>query len=174
MKDPVIIYHRRFTIRRYTMNDAPALVKYFGHPAVIRGVRGHPWDYRQSDAKKFLRSRLRYYTAQSKQPGYAIAIHGRFAGGVGVNVDGHKGEIGYWLARPFWGQGLMSAVVKEWTKYVFKKHKLQRVEAKVFPFNRASARVLQKNGFRFEGRLVKSHKAGKKYLDDMIFAKIQK
>ena len=62
-------------------------------------------------------------------------------------------------------------MVREFVTYLRKKYHFTRFEAKVFIFNRASTRVLEKNHFRFEGRLVKDVKIGRRHLDHLLYAK---
>jgi RimJ/RimL family protein N-acetyltransferase len=76
------------------------------------------------------------------------------------------------LGRKYWGQGIMTEAVKLVTKYAFEKLGLKRVYANVFWGNKQSARVLEKNGFKLEGRLKKYAKKGNKFLDAILFAKV--
>jgi len=57
-------------------------------------------------------------------------------------------RIGYWLAKPYWNQGIMTRVLKRITTLGFKDHGFSRLEASIFSFNRASCRVAVKCGFR--------------------------
>ena len=66
-------------------------------------------------------------------------------------AEGHSAEIGYWLGKPFWGQKLMTAAVGVACQFAIEKWKLVRISAPVFDGNLASARVLEKCGFEFEG-----------------------
>ena len=65
----------------------------------------------------------------------------------------HRAEIGYWLARPWWGQGVTTEAVRALTRYAFEELGLRRLVAQVYPWNQASIRVLEKCGFRREGYL---------------------
>jgi RimJ/RimL family protein N-acetyltransferase len=65
----------------------------------------------------------------------------------------HRAEIGYWLGCPFWGKGLMTQAVGAFVRYAFRELHLRRLTAHVFEENLASARVLEKNGFKLEGEL---------------------
>src|SRR4030042_5496 len=68
-------------------------------------------------------------------------------------IDGHEAEIGYWLGERYWGQGAMTAAVKAVTAYAFTDLGLGMVYACIFPSNKASARVLEKAGYKCESRL---------------------
>jgi RimJ/RimL family protein N-acetyltransferase len=67
----------------------------------------------------------------------------------------HRVEFGYWLARSYWGQGIMTDAVRVFVAYAFRELGLLRLTAHVFESNIASARVLEKNGFKLEGHLRK-------------------
>ena len=51
----------------------------------------------------------------------------------------HLAEIGYWLARPYWGKGIMTAAVRAYVHYAFADLELLRLTAHVFEFNAGSA-----------------------------------
>ncbi len=55
--------------------------------------------------------------------------------------------------RPFWGRGVMNEALTAVTDFCFDNFPLHRITAEVFANNPASARVLEKSGFTFEGRL---------------------
>src|SRR5690606_12348842 len=86
---------------------------------------------------------------------------------------GHKAEIGYWLAKPWWGRGIMTAVVGKACEYAFSRWQLVRITAHVFESNIASARVLEKNGFEFERLLRKHHLKDGRFLDSRLFALVR-
>jgi len=60
-------------------------------------------------------------------------------------------EIGYWVAKPFWGKGLATEAGQALIDYACKKHKASRVVAGHFHDNPASGRVLEKLGFSYTG-----------------------
>jgi ribosomal-protein-alanine N-acetyltransferase len=62
-------------------------------------------------------------------------------------------EMGYTIARAYWGQGLATETVRAVIDFGFDKLNLVRMEAVVLPENLASARVLEKCGLQFEGIL---------------------
>jgi hypothetical protein len=82
--------------------------------------------------------------------------HDEAVGTVGllrVNHEHSRGELGYDLARRWWGQGLATEAAAAVVAYGFAVMELHRIEAGVLPGNDASVRVLQKLGFRNEGTL---------------------
>jgi RimJ/RimL family protein N-acetyltransferase len=87
-----------------------------------------------------------------------------------LEIGSHRAEIGYWLAKPYWGRGIMTAVVRKACEIAFAEFGLEKIEAHVFAENLASARVLEKCGFVEEGYLRKHHVKDGKYLDARLFA----
>jgi [ribosomal protein S5]-alanine N-acetyltransferase len=85
----------------------------------------------------------------------------------------HRAEIGYWLAKPYWGQGIMTAIVRRLCEFAFAELSLVKIEAHVFAGNAASARVLEKCGFVQEGYLRKQYVKDGKYLDAKLFALVK-
>ena len=73
------------------------------------------------------------------------------------------GSIGYMILTPFWSQGIGTEAVRQICGIAFGELALERIVGEVFPENLASARVLEKNGFRLEetkvGAIVKGGKA---------------
>lgn len=59
--------------------------------------------------------------------------------------------LGYKLDREHQSQGYMTAAAAMVVQYAFEELNLHRIEANVMPRNRASLRVLEKNGFESEG-----------------------
>jgi ribosomal-protein-alanine N-acetyltransferase len=76
----------------------------------------------------------------------------------------HTAEVGYWLARPYWGKGIMTAVVKTMVAYAFQQEHLVRLFAPIFAANVGSARVLEKAGFTVEAPVMR-----KRYFRDGQF-----
>ena len=64
-------------------------------------------------------------------------------------------------------------MVREIAGFAFVELGLRRIYAHVFTFNRASMRVLEKAGFKLEGKLAKNVKKGDRFLDEYIFARVR-
>lgn len=115
--------------------------------------------------------------AESRMPlseqHFVIEIDGNLAGSIGIiNIDGHKCEIGYWLMQEYSGKGIMTKVVELVSDYAFNTLHLKRLFAPVLTHNKASARLLQKNGFEEEGLLKSFYLKDGKYIDAFCYAKV--
>lgn len=64
-----------------------------------------------------------------------------------------RAELGYALHRGLWGRGLMTEAVRAVIDFGFERLGLNRIDARCFVANLASARVMEKAGMRFEGIL---------------------
>lgn len=145
-------------LRPWRRGDAAALVRHANDREVSRNLRDRfPYPYRHADARAWLAT-----VASQGEPALNLAIEhdGEAIGGAGLqpfdDVHRRTAEVGYWIGRSFWGRGLATAALAELTAYAFATFDFVRLEACVFEWNPASARVLEKNGYAFEGRLRRS------------------
>jgi [ribosomal protein S5]-alanine N-acetyltransferase len=164
----------RCTIRDWRADDAPSLAKNANNCKIWLGLRDlFPHPYTIDDAHKFL------HEATISQPvtNFCIDIGGSAVGGIGIrlgeDVHRHRGELGYWLGKDFWGHGITSEAVPVFTDYCFAHFELHRIYAEPFANNPASARVLEKSGFVLEGRLRKNAIKDGQVLDSLLYARIR-
>lgn len=138
--------------------DAPSLVRHLSEPEVVRGTLTIPSPYTLDHAHLFIRTQQEANRARGVTVSFVIRDgDDELIGTIGLKPEdgpgAHRAEIGYWLARPWWGQGVTTAAVRALSGYAFEKLGLRRLVAQVYPWNQASIRVLEKCGFRREGYL---------------------
>ncbi len=139
--------------------DHRAYVHYLNDPLIYRYTLNIPYPYTAKDANHWLSLLELHQTA--KDAVFNLAIRnpkGELCGGIGIGVDSaqkHKGEIGYWLAQPYWGQGVMSRCVATFCQWAFKTFGLQRITAQIMTINAASEVVLKRAGFELEGVMTR-------------------
>jgi RimJ/RimL family protein N-acetyltransferase len=143
----------RCTLRPYRRDDEASLVRYANNRNVSRNMRDRfPHPYTAAHAREWT-TRV---SAQSPTANFAIVVSDEVIGGIGLepgtDVFRRSAEIGYWLGEPFWGRGLATEAVRAATDYAFRTFDICRLEAGVFEWNPASARVLEKAGYTLEGR----------------------
>lgn len=163
-------------MRSVRPTDADAIAQYANDREIFRNTLKLPHPYTIRDARNWISRKMR--EEKSRRPEnvvFGIDIDGQIVGAIGLHkiTAGHEAEIGYWLARPYWGRGLMTEAVKLVTAYGFRVHKLRRVFAYTFTWNIASGRVLTKAGFAFEGTLRKHAVKKGKYLDDHVYSRVR-
>ena len=158
-------------------SDKAAYLKHFADPEIGRMLLAVPFPYTETDAEKWIAHRLKNARQREIQFGVRTA-DGFLIGGIGLveerSTAVYRGEIGYWMAREYRGQGLMPRAIRVFADYLFREHQLHKVTATTYPFNPSSARALEKAGFRFEGRLrehVRSRK-GDEYFDSLVYGLI--
>jgi RimJ/RimL family protein N-acetyltransferase len=163
----------RSTLRPYRREDEASLVRHANNRNVSRNMRDRfPYPYTAADAREWT-ARV---SAQSPVANFAIVVGGEVVGGIGVEpgTDVHRrsAEIGYWLGEPFWGRGIATEALRAVTEYAFQTFDICRLEAGVFEWNPASARVLEKAGYTLEGRarlaVVKDGRIGDRLLYALV------
>jgi ribosomal-protein-alanine N-acetyltransferase len=100
------------------------------------------------------RLQQRYAVRDSIRWAIELVEHGEMIGTVGMlrfDFEHRRAEVGYEIARRFWGRGLTPEAVAAVIRYGFSILGLHRIEAGVLPGNDASVRVLQKLRFLEEG-----------------------
>jgi [ribosomal protein S5]-alanine N-acetyltransferase len=75
-------------------------------------------------------------------------------GDAGFTLQDGAADMGYFLLKPFWGQGYASEALRLMMVYCFDSLHLQRVTAGCTAGNNASERVMQKCGLQLEARLM--------------------
>lgn len=136
----------RLLLRPGFPEDAPALAAAMSDKAIARNLAVVPWPYTLRDAEAFLAS-----PRDPVLPSLLIFERGagapRLAGacGLGRRPSGAV-ELGYWIARPFWGRGLATEACTALVD-IARTLGLGSLEGSHFLDNPASARVLEKLGF---------------------------
>ena len=166
-----------FSITDICGDDKPAYLEHLADRQIYEQTLNIPHPYTEADAEWWINHVAEQTRRQGRSVNWAIRrSDGLLVGGIGYHDlelgKTHSAELGYWLARPYWGQGLMTAAVKRLSEYSFAELGLIRIAAHVFHFNVASARVLEKAGFQFEGRLRKHYKKDGKIFDGLVYARV--
>ena len=158
-------------IRSFQPEDAPALAKYGNNREVWRNIWDqHPYPYGIGDAEEWIQHAIQ----QSPETIFAIASATEAIGCIGMlrqnDVARLSAEVGYWLGEPFWGRGIATAALKALTEYAFAEFDLLRLYATVMEWNPASARVLEKAGYQYEGLMRKSAIKDGQVIDQWLYA----
>ena len=160
------------TIRPWRLDDAESLARHGNNRKVWLGLRDiFPHPYTIQDAHEFLHRT----TSEQPETNFCVEVQGVAAGAIGIrlghDVHRHTAGLGYWLGESFWGRGVMTEAVVTFTDFCFNNFSLRRIYAEAYANNPASARVLEKAGFVFEGRLKNNVIKDGKLLDSLLYAK---
>ncbi|MDD2283308.1 MAG: GNAT family protein [Eubacteriales bacterium] len=151
-----VLETRRLVLRPLSLDDAQDMYAYARDPLVSRYV---PWEVHRGIEDTFaylntvvedqLAGLVSSWAVVSKAEDRMVGT----AGYVWWQPEHSKAEIGYVLARRLWGQGLISEAAKTIIDFGFTRMELNRIEARCFEANIASARVMEHCGMTFEGKL---------------------
>lgn len=160
-----------FKLRPWALTDLESLVRYANNPHIAKFMTdGFPHPYTEEAGKAF----IAFATKDDPIHIFAIDVEGEAVGGIGLHpqADVHRknAELGYWLAEPFWGKGIITNAIKEMIEFGFKTYDINRIFARPFATNIGSQKVLEKAGFVLEGRFEKTFIKHGELLDEMVYA----
>lgn len=160
-------------LRSWKNEDAQDLTAIADNKNIWNNVRDRlPSPYTINDANDW----IAFTQKENPKINFAVEYKGVLAGSAGCllkdDVTRKSIEIGYFIGEKFWGKGIATETVKLITEYVVKEFKPIRIYAEVFEHNKASMRVLQKNGFYLEGIRKNAVIKNNIVLDDYIWVKL--
>lgn len=167
------------SLTAFLPGDQPNLIRFLNDPVIYRNTLMIPSPYTDVDAENWLHLVKKNLEENGVLCNWAIRHHETgVIGGIGAflrsGLKGHRDEIGYWLAEPFRGKGLMTEVVTRFCEFLFEtRPELLRLEAKVHHYNPASARVLEKAGFEREGYARKYAFKDGEAIDTILLSRIR-
>ncbi len=164
----------RCAVRSFRPGDEVSLATHANNRKVWRNLRDRfPHPYTVADAEWFIQLAI----SGIPESHFAITVDDCVIGGAGFNlqedVSRRSIEFGYWLGEPFWGRGLATDVARAMVEYAFATYDVCRVYATVYGWNPASARVLEKAGFEYEGRLRNSIYKDGEVTDSLMYAVVR-
>lgn len=118
-------------------SDKEALLEHLADRSIYENTLRIPYPYTEADADWWL-AYIDEKTSKNQGQPVIWAIRdetGRLIGAIGLDDlvigQSHRAELGYWLAKPFWGRGLMTAVVQAVCRHAFDNLGLVKVTAHV-------------------------------------------
>jgi RimJ/RimL family protein N-acetyltransferase len=101
--------------------------------------------------------------------GRLIGVCGLFR----VSWEHRHAELIYWLGTEFWGKGYMTEAARRMIEFGFEELGLERIEVGCFARNKASARVIEKLGFRYEGLARHKYMKDGEFQDELRFGMLR-
>lgn len=145
----MILQTKRLILRPWSENDAEELYKYASDPEV-----GPPAGWPPHTSAQNSREIIR--TVLSAPETYAVCLkeNGKPIGSIGLHRNDlaekdDEYELGYWIGKPFWGQGLIPEASRELLRYAFEDLGMNRIWCGYYDGNEKSRRVQEKLGFVF-------------------------
>jgi [ribosomal protein S5]-alanine N-acetyltransferase len=158
--DPLFSESLRFSTSRLTLrpmqaSDVPALRAVNSDPEVTKYLPYPTWTTDEEAAAWLERLQKRFASREAAQ--FAICIRDQndlVIGNAllfGFSAEHEIAEMGYVIGREHWGQGYVAEAMQPLVAFAFESLNCHRLQAKLAADNRASARVLEKLGFVYEG-----------------------
>ncbi len=145
------------TLRKFKETDCTRLAELCNNKRVWDNLRDYiPHPYTIDDARSYILS----CQQEETQTIFAVEYNGELVGSIGLILESDvyriSAEIGYWIGEPYWGLEIATKAVCLVTEYGFNHLGLKRIFSKVFGFNKASQRVLEKAGYSKDAILKKA------------------
>jgi RimJ/RimL family protein N-acetyltransferase len=158
----------RLVLRPLELADAPRLQELAGEREIALNTISIPHPYSLAQAEEWVR-------AQGELEAHGdinfVIDDGQVAGGIGLRVQRsyERAEIGYWIGKPYWGKGYATEAAGAMIRYGFEELKIHRIYAGYFSRNEKSARVMIKNGMKYEGTLRQHVKKWDEFVDIVYY-----
>lgn len=144
-------------VRSLRETDAAELARHADNRSVWLQLRDRfPHPYSIDDARGF----IAFARGATPETAFAVTVDDQPVGSIGAvlgeDVERCSAEVGYWLGESYWGRGIATCALVGFTRYAFAAYELERLFAVPLAANTASCRVLEKAGYRLEGRMRRS------------------
>jgi [ribosomal protein S5]-alanine N-acetyltransferase len=159
-----------FILRPWNIDDAENLIKYGSNPNITCFMSdGFSNLFTLEKARAF----IGFANSCNDKLYRTIDISGEASGGIGVmlqtDIYQKNAELGYWLAEPYWGNGIISRAIPIIAEMAFKQFDINCIYAKPFESNIVSHHVLEKAGFILEGRFSKKVYKNEAFDDERVY-----
>ncbi len=161
------------TLRNFNEGDTELLLSILNDQEVVKYLSSKiPTPYTPEDAK--------WWVSTGSKMGIvkAIDLNGSLVGCIGAEKGEYEyqrsAEIGYWIAKDYWSQGIATQAINEITSLVFNTTDIVRLFASIFSQNTASMRVLDKCGFELEAVHNKAIYKNDEFYNNHVFSLLKK
>ena len=158
-------------LRPWHIDDLEALVNIANNPNIAKYMADvFPYPYTHEKGKSF----IEFATTNATACIFAITIDDKPIGSIGLHLQSDilrkNAEIGYWLAEDNWGKGIVVDAINQIVKYGFENLDIIRIFARIYGTNIPSQKVVEKCGFKLEGKYDKTIFKNNEFLDELIYA----
>ena len=164
----------RLILREFGADDWRAVLDYQRDPLYLRY---YPWEDRNETAVRNFVDMFRYWQSERLRRRFQLAIVQKESGGLIGNCglrrkpeNEWEADIGYELSPRYWGHGYATEAARAMVDFGFRELGLQRVSSWCIADNLASARVLERLGFRQERRLHRNEYFKGRWWDTLLYA----
>lgn len=145
----------RLFIRNFTIKDVDDVYECCNDYDVVKTTLGMPWPYTREAAEGWISKQ----TEKENSFEFAICFKDNPDKVIGcislmdINNEARRAEMGYWVCKKYWGQGIATEAAKFMLNFGFKKLKLHSIIARYFDINPASGKVMKKSGMTYVGTI---------------------
>ncbi|MDX1671578.1 MAG: GNAT family N-acetyltransferase [Balneolaceae bacterium] len=162
----------RLLLRPFASEDAEEIQALASDRAIAEGTF-IPHPYKDGVAEEYIRT-VQEGWQEDNLAIFAVTIteDRNLVGTVGLkDIDDHhnRAELGYWIGKPYWGNGFATEAAAALLDFGFRELSLHRIYAFHFHTNPQSGRVLKKIGMKKEGALRKHIYRLDKYRDMIAY-----
>jgi [ribosomal protein S5]-alanine N-acetyltransferase len=168
---------KRLLLRPLRDSDAEALFGIFSDPQVMRYWSTPPWTSLDQARSMIERDIEAMAAGEHVRLGLERTGDGALIGTCtlfALSEQCRRAEVGYAMASHAWGKAYMDEALRALLNFGFSELKLHRVEADIDPRNLASARSLERLGFRKEGHLRERWIVGDEISDTALYGLLQR
>ena len=144
----------RLVLRPFTLGDAENVQILAGDRKIAATTLNLPHPYEDGMAEEWIGTHEeRYQSGMGVTYAITKKESGELVGTVSIMgiVEGHQGELGYWVGVPYWNRGYCTEAAREIIRYGFMERGLLRIHARHLSRNPSSGRVMEKLGLIHEG-----------------------
>jgi RimJ/RimL family protein N-acetyltransferase len=170
MIDDQCIATARLLLRPLEVSDAARIHALISDWNVLRTLSTPPYPYRLEHAHEFLSATIPKHESGAAMV-LALQREGELIGVIHMEPQQRGHMLGYWLGRPYWGQGYMSEAALAAVGQYLACRNVPTLVSGYFAGNGASWRIQDKLGFRIVGeRMLHSRPWGKKlpHIDTLL------
>lgn len=162
----------RLILRPFRPTDAQAVQALAGERAIADTTMNIPHPYEDGMAEEWIAGHeVAYKEGTAVTLAMVLRDDGSLIGAIGLTVDrrSNKGELGYWVGKPFWNCGYATEAASALVAFAFDELRLNRIHAKHFARNPSSGRVMEKVGMLVEGTARQDMMKWGKYEDSVSY-----
>lgn len=162
-----------FTLRHPKISDLEEYWRNKNDKLIAKNYVFFSYPYSKSNAKKDLIEMIKDNKKKNKtKEFFLVELNGKVVGEIGLGeiIPNLKAKTHSWIGKEYRGRGIMTRVRKVFIKYAFKQYNLRRIYALTRTHNKSSARVLEKSGFKLEGKIKNDVLKDGKYYDSYLYA----
>ncbi|RLL48325.1 N-acetyltransferase [Oceanobacillus piezotolerans] len=161
----------RLVLRPYELSDA-SKVQVLAGDKELAETTFLPHPYTIELAENWISSHSQLMKNGNAFP-FAVILktENKLVGTMTIRVDKlhNKGELAYWIGKEYWGKGIATEAAKTVLEFGFGELGLNRVWAPIMSKNKASSKVMEKIGLKYEGTLKQDILRWGKYEDVDVY-----